>query len=33
VAAQEFEEGISEHLETGVRRIARLALEEKTDTD
>jgi GTP-binding protein EngB required for normal cell division/uncharacterized protein (DUF697 family) len=30
VAAQEFEEGISEHLEAGVRRIARMALEEKT---
>ena len=30
VAAQEFEEGISEHLEAGVRRIARIALEEKT---
>jgi predicted GTPase len=33
VAAKEFEEGISEHLEAGVRRIAGLALEEKTDTD
>ena len=33
VAAQEFEESISEHLEAGVRRIARLALEEKTDAD
>jgi predicted GTPase len=30
VAAQEFEEGISEHLEAGVRRVARMALEEKT---
>jgi uncharacterized protein (DUF697 family) len=29
VAAQEFEDGISEHLEAGVRRIARIALEEK----
>jgi predicted GTPase len=29
VAAREFEEGISEHLEAGVRRIARIALEEK----
>ena len=28
-AAKEFEEGISEHLEAGVRRIARLALEER----
>jgi len=30
-AAKEFEEGISEHLEAGARRVARLALEEKTD--
>ena len=29
-AAKEFEEGISEHVEAGVRRIARMALEEKT---
>ena len=29
VAAKEFEEGISEHMEAGVRRIARMALEEK----
>ena len=29
VAAKEFEEGISEHIETGVRRVAQLALEEK----
>ena len=28
-AAKEFEEGISEHVEAGVRRIARMALEEK----
>ena len=28
-AAKAFEEGISEHLEAGVRRIARMALEEK----
>ena len=28
-AAREFEEGISEHVEAGVRRIARMALEEK----
>ncbi len=28
-AAKEFEEGISEHLEAGVRRIARMALEEE----
>jgi len=31
VAAKEFEEGISEHIETGARRIARLALDEKQD--
>ena len=31
VAAREFEEGISEHIEAGVRRVARLALEEKQD--
>jgi predicted GTPase len=30
-AAKNFEEGISEHIEAGVRRVARLALEEKTD--
>ena len=29
-AAKEFEEGISEHIEAGVRRVAKLALEEKT---
>ncbi len=29
-AANEFEEGISEHLEAGVRRIAKMALDEKT---
>jgi GTP-binding protein EngB required for normal cell division/uncharacterized protein (DUF697 family) len=29
VAAKEFEEGISEHMEAGVRRVARMALEEK----
>ena len=29
-AAKEFEEGISEHLEAGVRRIAKMALDEKT---
>ena len=28
-AAKEFEEGISEHLEAGVRRIAKMALDEK----
>ncbi len=32
-AVKEFEEGISEHIEAGVRRVARLALEEKTDAD
>jgi GTP-binding protein EngB required for normal cell division/uncharacterized protein (DUF697 family) len=31
VAAKEFEEGISEHIETGTRRIARLALDERQD--
>ena len=30
-AAKEFEEGISEHLDAGVRRIAKMALDEKTD--
>jgi GTP-binding protein EngB required for normal cell division/uncharacterized protein (DUF697 family) len=30
-AAQEFEEGISEHLEAGVRRIAKMALDERID--
>jgi predicted GTPase len=30
-ASKEFEDGISEHLEAGVRRIARMALEEKDD--
>lgn len=29
-AANEFKEGISEHLEAGVRRVAKMALEEKT---
>jgi len=32
VAAKEFEEGISEHIEAGIRRVARLALEEKKST-
>ncbi|NIA27463.1 MAG: GTP-binding protein [Desulfobulbaceae bacterium] len=31
VAAKEFEEGISEHIEAGVRRVAGMALVEKTD--
>ncbi len=31
VAAREFEEGISEHLEAGVRRVAKMALAEKSD--
>jgi uncharacterized protein (DUF697 family) len=31
VAAKEFEEGISEHIETGARRIARLALDQRQD--
>ncbi len=30
-AAREFEEGIGEHFEAGVRRIAKMALEEKRD--
>ena len=30
VAAKEFEEGISGHLEAGVRRVAKMALDEKT---
>ncbi len=30
-AAKEFEEGISEHLEAGVRRVVKMALDEKTD--
>ena len=30
-AAREFEEGINENIEAGVRRIARMALEEKAD--
>ena len=33
VAAKEFEEGISEHIEAGVRRVASLALEEKKGPD
>ena len=32
-AAKDFEEGISEHVEAGVRRIARMALEEKPKGD
>ena len=32
-AALEFEEGISGHVEAGVRRVARMALEEKTGAD
>jgi uncharacterized protein (DUF697 family) len=32
-AAKEFEEGINEHLEAGVRRVAKMALEEKTSRD
>jgi len=31
VAAKEFEEGISEHIEAGVRRVARMALDEGGD--
>lgn len=33
VAAQEFEEGISEYVEAGVKRVARMALEEKSGPD
>ena len=33
VAAREFEEGISEHIEAGVKRIARMAVETKDDRD
>jgi GTP-binding protein EngB required for normal cell division len=32
VAAKEFEESISEHIEAGVRRVAEIALEEKRDS-
>ena len=32
-AAQEFEDGISEHIEAGVRQVARLALEQEKDRD
>jgi predicted GTPase len=32
-AAQEFEEGISEHLEAGVKRVAKMALEERGRKD
>jgi GTP-binding protein EngB required for normal cell division len=32
-AAQEFEEGISEHIEAGFRRVAKLALDEKPRAD
>ena len=31
VASKEFEEGISEHIEAGVRRVAEMALDEKPD--
>ena len=33
VAAKDFEEGISEHIEAGVRRVAKMALEQKTSDD
>ncbi len=33
VAAKRFEEGISEHIEAGVRRVAKMALEEKSKDD
>jgi GTP-binding protein EngB required for normal cell division len=32
-AAREFEEGISEHIEAGVRRVAKMALDEKPRAD
>ena len=32
-AAKEFEEGISEHIEAGVRRVAKMALDEKPRVD
>jgi len=32
-AAKEFEEGISEHIEAGVRQVARLALDQQKDED
>lgn len=32
-AAQEFEDGISEHIEAGVRQVARMALEQEKDAD
>jgi len=31
IAAKEFEDGINEHIEAGVRRVARMALEQKPD--
>jgi uncharacterized protein (DUF697 family) len=31
VAARKFEEGISEHIETGIRRVAEMALDEKQE--
>lgn len=33
IAVKEFEESISEHIEAGVLRVARLAVEEKPDKD
>jgi GTP-binding protein EngB required for normal cell division len=33
IAAAQFEDGISEHIEKGVRRVARMALEEKASRD
>ena len=33
VAAREFEEGISEHIEAGVKRVAKMALESNADRD
>jgi hypothetical protein len=33
VAAKEFEDGISEHIETGVRRVAKMALDQEQSRD
>ncbi len=32
-AAKEFEDGISEHIEAGVRQVARMALDQNKDKD
>ena len=33
IAAREFEEGISEHIEAGVRQVAKMAMDQKEDRD